>query len=111
MYLLQLSPSALSLIDLVEYAFTVTGVTSFLSQRICQDPLENFFGCQRQRGGTHDNPTAADFEKNMQSLRVIKSFAKGPKKGNCRGFGATDFVVTDKENKPLPKRRRISKHK
>ena len=92
----------------MEYVFSIPGVTSFLSQRICQDPVECFFGCQRQRGGTHDNPMAAEFEKNMQALRVIKSFARGPSKGNCRGF-ATDFVVTDKENMPLPKRRKISK--
>ena len=28
-----------------------------LSERLCQDPLELFFGCQRQCGGTHENPT------------------------------------------------------
>ena len=93
----------------MEHAFTISGVTSFLSQRICQDSLENFFGRQRQHGGTHDNPTAAEFEKNMQVLRVVNSFAKGLTKGNCRGFGATEFILTDKENTPLPKRRRFSK--
>lgn len=91
--------TALSLIDLVKYVFTIPGVTSFLSQRICQDPLENFFGCQRQRGGAHDNPTAAEFQKNMQALRVINSFARGPSKGNCRGF-STDCTLTEKENIP-----------
>ena len=62
-----------------------SGVTSFLSQRICQDPLENFFGCQRQRGGVHDNPNVQEFVKNTQALRVINSFCKGPSQGNCRG--------------------------
>eukprot|EP00731_Ephydatia_muelleri_P011895 Em0006g789a len=38
-----------SFIGLVQYLFTLEGVESFLSQRIGQDPLEKFFGCQRQR--------------------------------------------------------------
>ena len=51
-------------------------VKSFLSQRICQDPLERFFGCQRQQGGVHDNPNAWEFMKNTQALCVIRSIAK-----------------------------------
>ena len=39
-----------SSVELVEYIFTIPGVTVFLSNRICQDPIENFFGQQRQRG-------------------------------------------------------------
>ena len=69
--------------DLVEYIFTMPDVQVFLSQWICQDPLENFFGCQWQCGGTHDNPSVQEFQKNMQALRVINSFARGPAKGNC----------------------------
>ena len=69
--------------------------------------LERFFGCQRQRGGVHDNPNAQESMKNTQALRVIKSVSEAPKRGNCRG-GTTD---TDKENvdEPLPKRRRTIK--
>ena len=89
--------------ELVRYLFTLPDVKSFLSPRICQDPLERFFGCQRQRGGVHDNPNAQEFMKNAQALRVIKSVSRAPKRGNCRG-GTTD---KDKENvdEPLPKRR------
>ena len=32
-----------------------------------------FFGCQRQRGGTSDNPSVAAFNNNMQALNVIGS--------------------------------------
>ena len=39
-----------SFVELVEYIFTIPGVTVFLSNHICQDPIENFFGQQRQRG-------------------------------------------------------------
>ena len=71
-------------VELVQYVFDIPGVDSFLSQRLCQDPLERFFGCQRQRGRVHDNPNAADFIKNTQAIRVIGSLPH-PDKGNCRG--------------------------
>ena len=50
---------------LVRYVFSLPEVKenqlALLSQHICQDPLENFFGCQRQRGGTSDNPSAQEY--------------------------------------------------
>ena len=46
-----------SFVDLVKYVFTIPGVKYFLSERLSQDLLENFFGCQCQRGGTNENPT------------------------------------------------------
>ena len=33
-----------SFVKLVEFVFTIPGVTVFLSNRVCQDPLGNFFG-------------------------------------------------------------------
>ena len=33
-----------SFVELVKFVFTIPGVTVFLSGRICQDPLEGFFG-------------------------------------------------------------------
>ena len=95
----------------MEYVFTLPDVSVFLSQRITQDPLENFFGCQRQRGGTHDNPSVQEFQKNMQALRVVNSFVKGPVKGNCRGSKGFDKPVLEKENHPLPKRIAAQKRK
>lgn len=90
---------------LVRYLFTVPGVKVFLSRRICQDPLEKFFGCQRQVGGTHDNPTVKEFQQNTQALRVVNSFCREVAKGNCRGNkrGYCDAVMNE-ENFPLPKR-------
>ena len=37
-------------LKLIPYIFSIEGVTIFLSEKLNQDPLENFFGCQRQRG-------------------------------------------------------------
>jgi len=51
--------------------FTIPGVTAFLSEKLCQDSLEKFFGCQRQRGGVNDNPTVHQFCLNTQALWVV----------------------------------------
>ena len=79
----------------------------FLSERLSQDPLENFFGCQRQRSRANENPNVQDFCKNTQALRVINSVCGNVPKGNCRG--RKQAVDMEMENKPLSKRRRVRK--
>ena len=39
----------LSLSCMVEYVFKIPDVKVFFSMRVCQDPLEKFFGCQRHK--------------------------------------------------------------
>ena len=99
--------TALSFLEIVPYLFSLPGVKSFLSQRLCQDPLESFFGCQRQRGGTSDNPNVLDFCRNTQALRVVNSFCRPPKRGNCRKGAYEEENVPN--NVPLPKRRAARK--
>ena len=77
--------SVKSFVELVKYILQIPGVKFFLSERISQDPLENFFGCQRQRGRTGENPNAFQFCKNTQALRIINSVCGNISKGNCRG--------------------------
>ena len=91
-----------SFIELITYLFTLPGVKYFLSEKICQDPLERFFGCQRQRGGTHDNPNTLEFYRNTQALRVVNSFCRPSIKGNCRQENKGDLYD---ENAPPLKRR------
>lgn len=93
--------------ELVPYILKIPGVNFFLSERLSQDPLEKFFGCQRQRGRTNENPSCADFLKNTQALRVVNSVAGHVPRGNCRG--RKNVSTIEEENTPLPKRRR--KHK
>ena len=81
----------------VQYLFTIPGVSFFLSQWICQDTLEHFFGCQRQRGGVHNNPNVQEFIKNTKALRIVNCIAKPPKNGNYRGG---DLGISQK-NMPL----------
>ena len=96
-----------SFVELLRYILRIPGVKFFLSERLSQDPLENFFGCQRQRCRTNGNPNLHEFCKNTQALRVINSVCGTVSKGNCRGNKqVTDM---DENNKPLPKRRRVRK--
>eukprot|EP00731_Ephydatia_muelleri_P014320 Em0008g40a len=95
-----------SFIELVQFIFTVPSVDSFLSQRICQDPLERFFGLQRQRGGVHENPNVFEFTTNTQALRVVNSFCHAPYRGNCRSGPSEQ--QEDALHKPLSKRPRTS---
>ena len=103
-----------SFVELVQYIFTVPGVKVFLSRRLSQDPLEQFFGCQRPRGGVHDNPNAVEFLNNSQVLRVVNSSCTKVGKGNCRGNITAVNVDLEKESLPLPRRdliiRKMSSH-
>lgn len=93
--------------DLIKFIFTIPGVKSFLSERISQDPLEKFFGQQRQRGGVNENPTANQFIKNSQALRVVGSVKLDLKKGNTQGTDSQTFVLRSTDMEPMRKRRRL----
>ena len=80
---------------------------NFLSEKLSQDALEKFFGCQCQKGRTNDNPKVHEFLCNTQSLRVIDSIKVDAITGNFRGTKkkSYDLEMVDL-NKPLKKRRR-----
>jgi len=59
-------------VELVPFILKIPGVTSFLSEHLSQDPLEKYFGMQRQKGSTNANPYVAQFLKNNQTLCVVK---------------------------------------
>ena len=90
-----------SLLELIPHLYSIPGVKVFLSEKLSQDPLERFFGCQRQRGGTHENPTVQVFYKNTQALLVINV---GTVKRNCRGRLEAQDV--EDENSSPPERSR-----
>ena len=91
-------------IEMVKYLFTLPGVKCFLSERISQDPLEKFFGNQRQRGGVNENPNVKEFCQNTQALRVINTVCKDVQ-GNCRGSKRAREIDSLQENTPLKKRK------
>ena len=95
--------------EFIPHIFKIEGVTSFLSEKLSQDPLEKFFGCQRQQGSTNENLTVAEFLKNTQSMRVINSIWIKDLTGNCRGCQQKAYALESIElndiNKPLRKQK------
>jgi hypothetical protein len=81
---------------------------AFLSMNLCQDPLENYFGCQRQRGGTSDHPNVVEYYQNTQALRVVNSLCRGPVRGNCRGKKRCEPMEAN-DCTPLPKKKEGSR--
>ena len=107
--------AAKSFVGMVKLMFSLPEVKgcglAFLSMNICQDPIENFFGQQRQRGGTSDNPNVMEYYNNTQALRIVNSFCRAPVRGNCRGAAAKNSEkpvpqLDDDCNEPLPKRKK-----
>ena len=84
----------------------------FLSERLSQDPLENYFGQQRARGGRNENPSLHQCVHNAAAVRVQKSMALEAVRGNCsrkrRLFSKKEQSI---DNTPLPKRRRTNRKK
>jgi len=52
----------------------IDGVCAFLSEKLSQDSIDNYFGRLRQHGRANENPTIAQVLKNSQNIRVINSF-------------------------------------
>ena len=84
------------------------GVHFILSERFTQDPVESFFGHQRQWGGGRDNPTAQQFMQATQAIWVQHS-SKPVSQSNVRG--AKHHIELDIVNTPVPKRRRMKQSK
>ena len=99
-----------SFVEMTQYLLAVPGVQYVLSEKLCQDPVEAFFGKQRAAGGRSDNPTIEQFCQNTVSLRVQGSAALEPVRGNVgkRQRSTADMAET-MTHAPLPKRRRQRK--
>ena len=70
-------------VEMGRYFLKQEGVKFHLSERFCQDPVETFFSHQRSKGGHRDNPTVKQFLDNTVSIRIQKSAALAPLRGNC----------------------------
>ena len=76
-----------------------------LSERLNQDPLESFFGLQRAREGSSDNPNVRNFLYNTQTIRVQRTMAIGHG-GNVRKRKQQWTKDVDELSCPLKKRPR-----
>lgn len=81
-----------------------------MTAKLNQDPLEKFFGQQRQRGAANENPSVKEFLQNTQALRVIGTVC-GNIRGNVRGADkrGRKYKDEDIDVTPLRKRRKVSK--
>ena len=95
-----------SSIDLIKYLIQ-NGVKYVYTEHFCQDPLENYFGRQRQAGRRHDNPSVQQFGYIDNTLRVNKSY-RPLASGNSRDTSTDTFTIS---TEPLPCRPRKNKSK
>lgn len=99
-----------SFVELGKKLISNSDVKAVFSERFNQDPLESFFGKQRQHGGYRENPTVQNFIHGTQSLRVQGALARDPLRGNTRKAQRNDSSI-DIDDTPLPKRKRCSSSK
>ena len=75
--------SVYSVIELVKLLI-MHKVSYVVTERLCQDPLENYFGKQSSSEARKDNPSLYDFDYNDNTIRKQKVF-KPIATGNVRG--------------------------
>ena len=66
--------TTLSVIEVVQYLLS-NNVPYVLTERFCQDPLENYFGRQRSMGARKDNPSIRNFGYIMTTASGTKRFS------------------------------------
>ena len=59
------------------------GTEFVLTERFCQDPVEEYFGNQRKLGRRSDNPDIRTFGYNANTIRIQRSVSC--ESGNTRG--------------------------
>lgn len=97
------SPTVHSFTEIARKLLRLEGVRYVLSDKLNQDPIEEFFGKQRGAGGHHDNPTLEQFGHAYVRNIVAGSLVRGPARGNVRSRDAT--LPTESEE-PLQKRKK-----
>ena len=89
--------------ELVKFLLS-RNVKYLLTERFCQDPLENYFGRQRGMGRRKDNPSLRDVGFNDNTIRISQMVK--PIQGNCRGaFNAKDEIDFGAKMEKLPCRK------
>ena len=86
------------------------GVRYFLSEKLSQDPLEEYFQKQRARGGCNENPGLPSVGGNFVALTVYTSDLVKSTRGNTRGTTRVDTSHFNAEDTcSLPKRKKKEK--
>lgn len=78
------------------------GMEFVLTERFCQDALEEYFGNQRKLGKRCDNPDIRMFGYNENNLRIQHSVSI--QSGNTKGRKDKRRACENVSNDPVPKR-------
>lgn len=78
------------------------GMEFVLTERFCQDALEEYFGNQRKLGKRCDNPDIRMFGYNEKSLGIQRSVSI--QSGNTKGRKDKRRAWENVSNDPVPKR-------
>ena len=89
-----------SVIELVTFLI-MHKVSYLLTERFCQDPLENYFGKQRSSGARKDNPSLYDFGYNDNTIRNQKVF-----KPIATGNERDEYINFEIDTQPGPCRKK-----
>ena len=71
-----------SFVEATQYLLLHGGVAYVLSDNLCQDTLENYFGKQRTIRGRRDNPNICDVRYNDNTIKA--QFSVRPIVGNVQ---------------------------
>ena len=85
------------------------GMEYVLTERFCQDPVEEYFGSQRSLGRRCDNPDVFAFGYHDNTIRIQRHV--GVDGGNTRGSRKTGCKWLKVSDDSLPKRKRQRKKK
>ncbi|XP_070567945.1 uncharacterized protein [Ptychodera flava] len=88
-----------SCVDLSRYLLGRPGVHCVLSEKFNQDPLESYFGNQRQMRGGNEAPSVLQFCQNANALRLKSSHLLA-----VRGANVTTYADALIDGTALPRR-------
>lgn len=98
-----------SFCELGPLLLSLPGVKYFLSEKLSQDPLEEYFQKQRSRLGANENPTSYDFGRNFVALDVAGSSLVKNNRGNTRGAQRDGPAFDVADMRSLPRRKKKKK--
>ena len=80
------------------------GMEYVLTERFCQDIVEEYFGSQRKLGRRNDNPDIRTFGYNDNTIRIQRAISC--QSGNTRGRKDKRKSWTQVTDDPLPSRKK-----
>ena len=80
------------------------GMEYVLTERFCQDPVEEYFGSQRKLGRRSDNPDIRTFGYNDNTIRIQRTISS--QSGNTRGRRDKRRSWEQVTDVPIPSRKK-----